>query len=169
MEAWKTTLPKTTPIGGSPDSRDVVPISSFSRRTRYIGLTTPSSATAEHGAAAAWWGKGGGRKQPPLALLGICDRKTVAHFPSISVYRRSLKRASATPQTLGEHLRLARIDRDLKQTEVAELVDVVYQTVVKWEHNLVPIGPRSRPRVIAFLGYDPDAPNVKPAGVSRHG
>ena len=36
---------------------------------RYSGrerrLTTPSSATAEHGAAAAWQGKDGGRKQPP--------------------------------------------------------------------------------------------------------
>jgi DNA-binding XRE family transcriptional regulator len=100
----------------------------------------------------------------PLALLGICSRTIVAHFPSVSVYRRSLKRVSANPQTLGEHLRLARIDRGLKQTEVAALLGVAYQTIVKWEHNLHPIGPKSRPRVIAFLGYEPALPGAKPTG-----
>ena len=55
------------------------------------------------------------------------------------------------PQTLGEHLRLARIDRGLKQTELARLLGVVYQTVVTWEHNLVPMmSPKSRARVVAF-------------------
>src|SRR5205823_2842907 len=104
-----------------------------------------------------------------LALLGICSRTNVAHFSSVSVYRRSLKRASANPQTLGEHLRSTRIDRGLKQTEVAGLLGVAYQTVVKWEHNLHPVGPKSRPRVIAFLGYEPASPEVKPAGDSREG
>ena len=68
-----------------------------------------------------------------------------------------LKRAPMNPQTLGEHLRLARIDRGLKQTELAQLLGVVYQTVEKWEHNRVPVGPKSRAKVVAFLGYDPDA------------
>lgn len=69
--------------------------------------------------------------------------------------------------TLGEHLRLARIDRGLKQTELAAMLGVVYQTVEKWEHNLVPIGPKSRPRVIAFLGYEPEQPGANPTADSH--
>ena len=75
--------------------------------------------------------------------------------------RRILKRAPKNPQTLGEHLRLARIDRGLKQTELAQLLGVVYQTVEKWEHNLVPMSPKSRARIVAFLGYDPALPARK--------
>jgi DNA-binding XRE family transcriptional regulator len=101
-----------------------------------------------------------------LALLGICSRTIVAQFPEISVYRRILKRAPTDPQTLGEHLRLARIDRGLKQTELADLLGVVYQTVVKWELNLIPISRKSRSRVVAFLGYDPAAIGANPTGDS---
>ena len=67
-------------------------------------------------------------------------------------------------KTLGDHLRLARIDRGLKQTELAAMLGVVYQTIVKWEHNVVLIGPKSRPRVMAFLGYEPAAPGASPTG-----
>ena len=102
----------------------------------------------------------------PLALLGICSRTTVARFSAISVYRRILKRAPKNPQTLGEHLRLVRIDRGLKQTELAQLLGVVYQTVEKWEHNLVPMSPKSRARVVAFLGYDPAVPGANPTADS---
>lgn len=101
-----------------------------------------------------------------MALLGICSRTIVAQFPEISVYRRVLKGAPTNPQTLGEHLRLARIDRGLKQTELADLLSVVYQTVVKWELNLIPISRKSRPRVIAFLGCDPEAPAADSTGDS---
>jgi DNA-binding XRE family transcriptional regulator len=126
------------------------------------GLTTPSSATAEGGAAPAWWVERRRRKQVPCALLDICSRTIVAHFPAISVYRRMLQGAPKNPQTLGEHLRLARIDRGLKQTELAQLLGVVYQTVEKWEHNLVPVSPKSRARVVVFLGYDPALPHANP-------
>lgn len=82
------------------------------------------------------------------------------------MYQRILKRAPVNPQTLGEHLRLARIDRSLKQKELSELLGVVYQTVVKWELNMKPISQKSRARVIAFLGYDPQAQAKDPAGDS---
>jgi DNA-binding XRE family transcriptional regulator len=59
---------------------------------------------------------------------------------------------------------LARIDRGLKQTELSEMLGVVYQTIVKWENNMTPIGPQSQPRVIAFLGYDPTLPGANPTG-----
>jgi DNA-binding XRE family transcriptional regulator len=112
---------------------------------------------AEGGAAPAWRAERRRRKQVPLAQLGICSRTIVSPFPAISLYRRILKRAPQNPQTLGEHLRLSRIDRGLKQTELADLLGVVYQTVVKWELNLIAISRKSRPRVVNFLGYDPAA------------
>ena len=90
-----------------------------------------------------------------MRSVDICSRTIVAHFLGDAVYRRILKRAPKNPQTLGEHLRVARIDRGLKQTELAQMLGVVYQTVEKWEHNLVPMSPNSRARVVAFLGYDP--------------
>ena len=102
----------------------------------------------------------------PCALLDICSRTIVAQFSAISVYRRLLKRAPENPQTLGEHLRLARIDRGLKQTELAQLLGVTYQTVQKWEHNLVPMNSKSRARVVAFLGYNPAVPEKNPTADS---
>ena len=101
-----------------------------------------------------------------VCSVGYCSRTIVAHFSAISVYRRILKRVPKNPQTLGEHLRLARIDRGLKQTELAQLLGVAYQTVEKWEHNLVPIGAKSRARVDAFPGFDPAVPRANPTADS---
>lgn len=42
--------------------------------------------------------------------------------------------------------------------QVAHILGVAYQTVEKWEHNRTLIGPNSRPKVIAFIGYDPEVP-----------
>ena len=133
-------------------------------RGRLSRLTTPSSATAECGAAPAWWAERRRRKQVPLALLGICSRTIVAQFPTISVYRRIWKGVSTHPQTLGEHLRLARIDRKMTNVQVARILGVAYQTVEKWEHNRHPIGKKHRPAVIAFLGYEPASPSANPTG-----
>jgi hypothetical protein len=46
------------------------------------------------------------------------------------------------------------------------MLGVVYQTVEKWEYNLVPMSPRSRARVIAFLGYDPAVVAANPTADS---
>ena len=66
-------------------------------------------------------------------------------------------------KTLGEHLRRVRIDRKLTNVQVAHLLGVAYQTVEKWEHNRATIGPQSRPKVIAFIGYNPEELTVDPA------
>jgi len=50
--------------------------------------------------------------------------------------------------------------------EVAHVLSVAYQTVEKWEHNLVPMSPKSRARVVAFLGYDPVMPVQNPTADS---
>ncbi len=65
------------------------------------------------------------------------------------------------PQTLGEHLRRVRIDRKLTNLEVAHILGVAYQTLEKWEHNRTSIGPQSRPKVVAFIGYDPEVNGSK--------
>lgn len=88
----------------------------------------------------------------PLALLGICDRRIVASFPPVSVYRRSKKGAPTNPQTLGERLRLARIDRGMTHVQVADVLGVAYQTVERWEHNRCRITPRHQRKIIALLG-----------------
>ena len=125
---------------------------------RRSGLTPPSSATAEAGAACADGRKGGGGlPHRPLALLGICDRVIEAPIPLASPYRRLWRKVPEHPKTLGEHLRRVRIDRKMTNIQVAHVLGVAYQTVERWEHNRVPISPKSRLKIVAFIGYDPQA------------
>jgi transcriptional regulator with XRE-family HTH domain len=60
-------------------------------------------------------------------------------------------------------LRLTRIDRGLKQTEVAAMLGVVYQTIERWEHNRTPITPRNRAKILAFLGEKTGKKTTVPA------
>ena len=92
-----------------------------------------------------------------MALLGICQRTIVASIPVASSYCRLWRKVSEHPQTLGEHLRKARIDRRMTVVQTAHVLGVAYQTVEKWEHNRKPVGPKSQSNVIAFIGYDPEA------------
>src|SRR5258706_1340885 len=84
------------------------------------GLTTPSSATAECGAAPAWWVERRRRKQVPCVLMGICHGRWTALIPAVSLHRRKIRGAPDEPKTLGEHLRLRRIDMGMTQPQLAE-------------------------------------------------
>lgn len=75
-----------------------------------------------------------------------------------------MKGVSEPPKTLGDHLRRVRVDRKLTNVQVAHLLGVSYQTIEKWEHNRVAIGPSSRRKVVTFIGYDPEAPLSEPNG-----
>lgn len=61
----------------------------------------------------------------------------------------------SNPETVGEHIKKVRMDRDLLQREVADIVGVTGRNVMNWETA------RDQPRfdhwpgVIRFLGYDP--------------
>lgn len=88
------------------------------------------------------------------ALLGICERTILAPFPELSVYWRKRKGAPANPRTLGDHLRLVRIDRRMTNVQEARLLGVTYQTVEKLEHNRVPISEKMRATIVAFIGCD---------------
>jgi transcriptional regulator with XRE-family HTH domain len=57
--------------------------------------------------------------------------------------------------TLGDHVKKARLDRDLLQEDLARELGVSIGTVVNWEKNLTQVATRYLPKVVAFLGYDP--------------
>jgi transcriptional regulator with XRE-family HTH domain len=59
------------------------------------------------------------------------------------------------PQTLGDHLRKARLDRGLWQEHVAAELGVSVSTICNWEGNRTSVATRFLPKVVAFLGYDP--------------
>ncbi len=65
-----------------------------------------------------------------------------------------MKHAPTNPTTLGDYLRLARIDRGLTQFELPRVRGVVNTTVEKREHNRLKMGPKSLRRVIAFVGAE---------------
>ena len=92
-----------------------------------------------------------------MALLAFRDRVIRVQIPKASVYRRLARAIVDEPKTLGEHLRRKRVDMGITNVQLAQILRVAYQTVEKWEHNRVPVGPKSRAKVVAFLGYDPDA------------
>ena len=58
-------------------------------------------------------------------------------------------------RTLGDHLRKARLDRDLLQKDVAELLGVNVNTVVGWEIGRKEPKVSYLPRIYEFIGYDP--------------
>ncbi len=58
-------------------------------------------------------------------------------------------------QTLGDHLKKARLERGLGQEHVAEELGVSVSTLINWEMNHTRVQTRFMPKVVAFLGYDP--------------
>lgn len=65
--------------------------------------------------------------------------------------------ASRKPGTIGEHLRKRRFQLGLRQTQVADTMDVSQRTLSCWECNRIyPTWPY-QPRIASFLGYDPFA------------
>lgn len=61
------------------------------------------------------------------------------------------------PKTLGDHLKCKRLERNLSQKQVAAILGVRDTVVGFWEANFYTLPAERRERVIAFLGYDPEA------------
>lgn len=57
--------------------------------------------------------------------------------------------------TLGEHLKRRRLDRELRQRDVAEMLGVSQATYENWELDQREPEVRCWPGLIGFLGYDP--------------
>ncbi|HZH03069.1 MAG TPA: helix-turn-helix domain-containing protein [Myxococcaceae bacterium] len=63
--------------------------------------------------------------------------------------------ALATP---GDHIRAARLDRGLVQAAVAKQLQVSESTVNNWERGRTEPDLRLWPRLLAWLGYNPEPP-----------
>lgn len=59
------------------------------------------------------------------------------------------------PQTLGEHLRKARMQRELSQPQVARLLGTDAETILNWEKNRNTPTPKWAKKIIEFLDYFP--------------
>jgi transcriptional regulator with XRE-family HTH domain len=62
------------------------------------------------------------------------------------------------PTTIGEHLRKQRLNLGLTQAEMATRLGVNEWTVGNWETGQTKPVLRFIPRIIEFLGYDPEPP-----------
>jgi transcriptional regulator with XRE-family HTH domain len=65
------------------------------------------------------------------------------------------KETDFEPRTLGEHLKLQRLQRKLSQIEAARILKVNPSTILNWEkgHTEPPV--EAMPALLQFLGYDP--------------
>ncbi len=59
--------------------------------------------------------------------------------------------------TLGDHIRKKRLDEELTQRQLAELLEVTASTINNWEKGRSAPTLQALPRLIKFLGYDPTA------------
>jgi DNA-binding XRE family transcriptional regulator len=59
------------------------------------------------------------------------------------------------PKTVGEHLKRARLDRDLPQRLVAEAIGSHHASLLNWERGRAEPKRRYLPGILSFLGYDP--------------
>jgi site-specific DNA recombinase len=67
-------------------------------------------------------------------------------------------RIPANPETVGDHLRLRRLNLKLMQKQVAERLGVKKTTIHNWECNHSRPGFECMPAIIDFLGYNPLPP-----------
>lgn len=59
------------------------------------------------------------------------------------------------PTMLGQHLKKARVERGLRQRDVAKALQIDSMSIVNWENDRTQVGARFVPRIIQWLGYDP--------------
>lgn len=58
--------------------------------------------------------------------------------------------------TIGDHIRKTRLDRELFQADVAKIMNVTEECISNWEINKSHPNIMYWPRIIKFLGYDPE-------------
>jgi transcriptional regulator with XRE-family HTH domain len=80
-------------------------------------------------------------------------------WPYCGVALRAAKPRREYPvelQTIGDHIRKKRLDEDLTQAQLGELLEVSESTVNNWEKGRSTPDLRTLPRVVAWLGYNPE-------------
>jgi transcriptional regulator with XRE-family HTH domain len=80
--------------------------------------------------------------------LPFCHAELRAAKPKLECYPKEIN-------TLGDHLRSCRLDRNLFQRQVAEQIGVDMTTVCNWESNASSPAIRYIPAILQFLEYDP--------------
>ena len=65
------------------------------------------------------------------------------------------------PRALGGHIRKRRLFLNLRQSDIASLIGVTSFTVSNWENGHREPQIQHLPKLIQFLGYDPEHPNPK--------
>jgi len=81
--------------------------------------------------------------------LPFCHIQLTARKPLPPAYPRELR-------TLGDHLRKRRLDLGLLQRDVAEQLHVHQMTITNWETGRTSPQLRFVPRILSFLGYNPN-------------
>lgn len=76
-------------------------------------------------------------------------------FAPITLKALKPKPFSESPQTVGEHLKRARVQRGLSQPQVAALIGVDTATILNWEKSRTEPPVLSFPAILRFLGYYP--------------
>jgi transcriptional regulator with XRE-family HTH domain len=71
------------------------------------------------------------------------------------VHKQSFGYRAIEPSTLGEHLRRVRLERGLRQVDLAEILQVTPSTVVHWEQGSTSPLPSDGPVIATFLGHLP--------------
>jgi len=89
--------------------------------------------------------------------LVICQPKVTIFRTKQSPYFRALKHYPASPKTLGEFLRQKRIDLQLSQRQLADILElgIADSAVEKWEKSQNCPTPEHRKGIVKFLGFDP--------------
>ena len=90
--------------------------------------------------------------------LPFCHLAFQAQKPLSGAYPKELR-------TLGDHLRKRRLDLALFQRDMAERLGANETSVWNWEKNRSSPALRFIPRIIEFLGYEPD--DTKPESLGQ--
>jgi DNA-binding transcriptional regulator YiaG len=88
-----------------------------------------------------------------IRLLAFEHRKIRISRTHIPVNRKGTKAFPTSPTTLGERIRINRIEKGLLQSEMAEKLGVSRFQVGKWERNLVKPTESELAVVADFLGW----------------
>lgn len=66
-----------------------------------------------------------------------------------------LTKFNKVPITVGDHIRKARIERQLFQREVADIIGISEDCLTNWENNRCSPQNKYKEKITLFLGYTP--------------
>jgi transcriptional regulator with XRE-family HTH domain len=73
----------------------------------------------------------------------------------VRLYFRLPKPDRPVPITIGDHVRLRRLDLGLTLAEAGAMIGVCWNAIMRWEGGTRVPGVTAIPAIVCFLGYDP--------------